>query len=239
MYKIMDNNQKIIEQSTKSTIQSLEQMYKNISLETNKTFYKTITKYYSAISIIIINLKTGEENEDKKILLDNILLNFCSLIHCVVLKDMKLINFIYRNIVESVIRYITDDLTTRNLDQLFKVLTTYSSGVPSGSELVRKYGGQLKDIFTKSCLYVHTDTSKIPTNLVNLYDYQNNNNEEETLRLMHDFDILNTAIINLFKVLHKELYLGLPINNKMYIDEITPLPSRIEYQAFLHDCKWI
>jgi len=135
------------------------------------------------------------------------------------------------------VRYIANDLTARDLDPFFKALTTYSSVVSSGSDLVRKYGGQLKNIYAKNCLYVHTDTSKVPANLVNLYDYQKSNNKDEILHLMGDFIIFNVAVINLFKVLYKDLYLNLPINNKIYIDEITPLSSRTEYQAFLHDCK--
>ena len=236
MYKIQSSKD-IIEKNTESVIELLELMYKNISLETNKDFYRTITTYYSAISIIIKKLKTDEESTDKIILLDNVLLNFCSLIHCVVLKDIKLINFIYRNIIESVIRYIANDFTTRDLEQLFKILTNYSLHVSSGTDLVRKYGGQLKYIYTKNCSYVHTDPSKIPTNLVNLTDYQSIDNQDQISYLKKDFEILNTAIIGLFKVLYKDKYIDLPINNKIYIDEITPLKNRTEYQAFLHDCQ--
>ena len=236
MYNIKNSSQ-IIEEYTQFTIESLQQIYKDIRLETNKTFYKAITKYYSAMSIMISNIQVVEINEDKKILLDNILLNFCSLIHCVVLKDIKLINFIYRNIIESVIRYITNDITTRDLDQLFKQLTTYSSNVSSGTYLVQKHGGQLKHVYIKNCSYVHTDTSKIPSNLINLFDYQNNINDEKISHLMGDFNLLNVAIITLFKVFYKELYLGLSSNCKDYVDEITPLASRIEYKEFLNESK--
>lgn len=232
----MDNASDIIKNNTQLTIESLQEMYKDINLEKNKSFYKMIAKYYSAISIIILNLKKFEKNDDKVILLDNILLNFCSLIHCVVLKDIKLINFIFRNILESVIRYITEDITTRNVESLFKILTSCSPDTYSGAHLVQKYSGQLKNIYTKNCLYVHTATSKIPSNLVNLFDYRNNSNDDEMLDLMNDFNILNIAVITLFKVLEKNLYLSIPMNAKIYIDEITPLASRIEYQSFLHDC---
>jgi len=229
------NHKQTIIHNTISTMNSLKQIYIDINALKNRAFYKEITRFYSAIAIIINTLKINEHREPNRILLDNILLNFCSLIHCVVLRDTKLINFIYRNIIESIIRYLTNNLTSHDLDSLFKILTTYPSDGFTGPNLVQKYGGQLKDIYTRNCLYVHTDTSKIPTNLVNLSDYKNHINDCEMSVLLNDFKMLNFAIITLFKVFYKNLYINTPINQKSYIDDLTPLGYRVEYQNFLHD----
>jgi len=231
----ISNHKQTIIHNTISTMNSLKQIYIDINALKNRSFYKEITKYYSAIAIIINTLKANEYSEPRRTLLDNILLNFCSLIHCIVLRDIKLINFIFRNIIESIIRYLTNELTSRDLDLLFKSLTTFPSDGFTGPNLIQKYGGQLKDIYTRNCLYVHTDTSKIPTNLVNLSDYKNYDSDNEISVLLNDFKILNLAIISLYKIFYKNLYSDTPINQKSYIDELTPLDYRVEYQSFLHD----
>ncbi|WP_270558165.1 hypothetical protein, partial [Clostridium perfringens] len=61
-----------------------------------------------------------ELNEKDKILLCNLNLNFCSLINCVVLGDEKLINFLYRNIIETILRFCTKEYESKDLEAMFK-----------------------------------------------------------------------------------------------------------------------
>lgn len=223
-----DNFNQLVEENTNKSINILKETYLEKEVLKFKSFIKTINKYYTGLEVLFRKL---DKNSNQNKLLNNILMDLCSLIHCVILSDKKLIYFIYRNIIESILRYISNDINSKNLDNLFNQLVKSEEGFEK--ELINKYKGQLKEIYTESCRYVHTDITKIDTLLTTLTQYKSNSsnnnlkNEEKILKQ------LSCAIIALLKIKYRDNYELLRSNSKGYLDDILPLDIRIEYKKFL------
>lgn len=229
---------KIINQNTENTITSLKKIYININEDKNYTFYKDISKYYTAISSWVEVLKETFKDDNSKILLNNVLLDYCSIMHCVALGDVKLINFLFRNIIESFLRYITNELTARDIEEMFRKLSLNTN--EKEKKLIQVYSSQIKQIYDDTCLYVHADTSRMPTDLTNLLDYYRNSINIEMESLRKAFERLNIALINLLKIKYVELFINMKINVKGFLDEIVPIDERVKYQNYLvhRKTKW-
>ncbi|MGX4490459.1 hypothetical protein ACWJV3_13065, partial [Clostridioides difficile] len=191
-----------------------------------------INKYYTLITFWINAFKSNVISNDKSILLDNILLDYCSLMHCVTLGDIKLINFLFRNIIESILRYITDELETKDLESLFKKM---SSGIVDNTEkyLLQTYASQIKQVYDDTCLYIHTDISKIQQNLTNLIDYKLNLEESKIDFLNNTFNKMNISILNILRIKYYPIYLAMKDNAKGFHDQFIPLEDKIKFQRFL------
>lgn len=223
---------KLINQNTEKTINSLAQIYIDTDKTKNSKFYKDITKYYSLMYVWVSKLSETETSQEKKILLYNVLLNYCSIINCVKLGDKKLIMFLYRNTIEGIIRYITSELTTKELDSLFSSIIK-DEDIEIQKELVQMYTSQIKQIYNDACLYIHTDTSKITKDIKNLIDYIYNMSNESLEMLRKDFEKMNIAIISIFKLRYVDVYLGMKANSRALHDEIMPLNDNIRYGDFI------
>lgn len=100
IYRKMDlvtDFKQIIKDKINDTFEFLNTIYKNLDQNDsdNKDIIREINKSY-----ILISIWRNNFSDDKNIaLIDNILLNYCSLTHAILLKDNKVINFyleIYR-----------------------------------------------------------------------------------------------------------------------------------------------
>lgn len=211
-----------IESSTLQTVLSLNKIYKNISHQ-KKDFIREINKFYIGIRILF-HYMSGEEKQ--VVLSNNILLDMCSLLHCVVLGDVKLIFFLYRNIIESFLRYLTKDYDSKNLDGLFNIIDGGTSG--KEKQILEKYKSQIKDIYTECCRYIHVNIKNIPKNIYDLkkYDtYIKNDLSTEKKK----FQQLSVLIISILEIKYNDKYRLLKGNSKAYIDEIMPRKQRTEY----------
>lgn len=222
---------KIINQNTENTIASLEKIYININVDKNYKFYKDISKYYTAISSWVEVLKENFKDDNGKILLNNVLLDYCSIIHCVALGDVKLINFLLRNIIESFLRYITNELIARDIEEMFRQLSLNTN--EEEKKMIQVYSSQIKQIYDDTCLYVHADTSRMPTDLTTLLDYYCNSINIEMDSLRKVFEKLNIALINLLKIKYVYLFVNMKVNVKGFLDEIVPIDERVKYQNYL------
>lgn len=178
MIDLVTDFKELINKSTDDTIVALGNIYKNLNLEINRKFINNVNKYYIIMNVWNKKLKVKFNNADISRLLDNILLDYCSILNCVILSDEKLLNFLYRNIIESTLRIISGDLKTREIDNLFTDISKNSVGTKE-KELLQMYSSQLKRIYNNNCLFIHTDTQKIPENITNLFEYNNNSNENK------------------------------------------------------------
>ncbi len=228
MVDLVTDFKKIIDISTEDTINILKNTFVEVNSEKNELFVRSISKYYMIMSIW--NKKLKETTQDYKIgkLLDNILLDYCSILNCVILGDEKVLNFLYRNIIESVLRVISSEFESKEIDALFNGIGRDCSGSVEKTVL-NSYSSLLKSIYNVNCLYIHTDVEKIPDNLINLIAYNNNSKELNTDNLIKKFDDLNIAILCIFQIKYYNIYINLKSNAKGLMDELIPFKNRVKF----------
>lgn len=231
MIDLVTDFKELINKSTDDTIVALKKIYINLNLEINRKFINNVNKYYIIMNVWNKKLKVKFNNADISRLLDNILLDYCSILNCVILSDEKLLNFLYRNIIESALRIISGDLKTREIDNLFNDISKNSVGTKE-KELLQMYSSQLKSIYNNNCLFIHADTQKIPENITNLFEYNNNSNENKEKYLEKDFERVNIDILCIYQIIYYEIYLNLKSNAKGLMDEIIPYDYRLRFGEF-------
>ncbi|NFL75549.1 hypothetical protein FDB81_07375 [Clostridium sporogenes] len=232
MIDLVTDFKKIINKGTEKTIDSLNEVFKSLNIEKNKEFIRNITKYYMVIAIWFKNLKENiSENDDRRFLLDNILLDYCSILNCVILGDEKIINFLYRNVIESMLRFVTCELTTKEIDKLFNKISQECKGNKE-KKIMQTYVSVLKSIYDESCLYIHTDVDKIPSDLKNLIDYNNKSKKLDMSKLINSFNNLNISIFSILQIKYYDIYLNFKSNTKGLINEVMPLKYRIRNSEF-------
>lgn len=236
MVDLITDFKDVIENSTKNSISELNETFKSLNLDKNKTFVKNINKFYMAIAMWHKYLKDNISDNNRDILLDNILLDFCSLLNCIILGDEKLIKFLYRNIIESILRYITLKLDSRDIDTMFKDISLDCNGTIE-KKLLQEYSSVLKSIYNDTCLYVHTDISKITPSLTDLMKYNKNGKKLRMDKLLNDFNNLNVSILCIFQIKYYDIYLSFKGNVQGLINEVIPLEDRIKLSDFEKERK--
>ena len=225
---LVSDFKRVINNNTDNCIEELKKVFIDIKIDKNKECYKDINKFYTGLVIWVQVLKEQEKIEEKKILLDNILLNYCSILNGIVLGDIKVINFLYRNVIESIVRYITGELTTQNLEQAFKNLSNMVDDNNKDSILI--YVSRLKQIYDSTCLYIHTDTKKIDSRLTTLINFKKNSEEVNLDSIKEDFKKMNISIICILSIIFKKERQKMRDNAKGYLAEIIPLEDRIRIE---------
>nr|WP_312986019.1 hypothetical protein [Clostridioides sp.] len=227
---------KIIKVNTESSIESLNKIYISVNREDNYLFYKEINQYYTLLKSWFTMLQK-KYDEDFDLLLDNILINYCSLMHCVTLCDLKLINFLFRNTIESFLRFLLLDIENRDIERMFSELSSESIGCEK--ELIQMYSSQMRQIYTDNCFYIHAQPSKMIKDFNTLLDYKNNidNPNLELYNLRIKFSNLNVAILSLLRIKYAERYIYMKDNIKSMHDEILPLQENIRYNEYLKVIK--
>lgn len=215
----------IISNNTNSTFNELTKIYNNPQTEKNYNLIKEINTSYTLISIWRNNLA----NESNIQLLNNILLNYCSLTHSIILKDIKIINFILRNIIESFIRFINSDTCSKDLEDLFKKLRKKAPNAV-GETLIEAYSSQLKDIYTQNNLYVHTDISKIP-DIKTLIEYRNNDSINYVF-IESQIKKLTNSMVNIFRIVYINVFIGMRPNSQGLHYEIISLKDNEKFDFF-------
>ncbi|SCK04726.1 Uncharacterised protein [uncultured Clostridium sp.] len=226
MIDLVTDFEKIININTQKTIEVLKNTFNNVNIEKNKPFIKSVTKYYTAIAIWNNNL-SNIWGADRKKLMDNILLDYCSLLNCIVLGDEKLINFLYRNIIESILRVITNELKNKEIDSLFKIEKIGYKNIEE-KKMIESYSSLIKSIYINSCKYVHVDINKIPKKITNLLQYNTNSDTINNSKMLKDFEDLNIAILSILRIKYSNIYYNFKPNSKSFIEEIIPLKERIK-----------
>lgn len=211
----------------KKIIEYLKTVYVNVGDE-NNAFYLEIDKYYRALFIWKKALFQYSGNSEREKLLDNILHNYCSMVHNVAIGDVKVLYFLYRNIIESFIRYITNNLRTRDLDGLFSNVNRNYVDNEEILKYVQTYVSQLKQIYDESCLYIHADTTKIERDVCTLLDVEKRKNVEKINILKNQFIMINIAMLCLLKVRNTTIFYNMKENAQGYLDYVIPLKERIK-----------
>ena len=172
-----------------------------------------------------------DKDEKQEKLLDNILMDFCSLMNCVALRDKKLIYFLYRNIIECILRYISKDYTSKDLEKLFLHINNADDTL--AKNILEKYKAQIKYIYTEACRYIHADISKMPLDVINMgvyYEHTKNDSLSQELKYFKELSIL---IISIIRAKYVANYNNLKPNSKAYISDILPLNNRIELNSIV------
>lgn len=218
----------IISNNTHNTFSELTKIYNDPQIEKNYNLIKEINTSYTLISIWRNNLA----NESNIELINNILLNYCSLTHSIILKDIKIINFILRNIIESFIRFINSDARSKDLEGLFKKLREKSPN-SVGERLIEAYSSQLKDIYTQNNFYVHTDISKIP-DIKTLIEYRDNNSIDYVF-IENQIKKLTNSMVNIFRIVYINIFIDMKSNSKGLHYEIISLKDNEKFDLFLKE----
>lgn len=224
---LVTDYEKIIKGNTNHTINFLKKYYLNIDETNKKYFYTSINKYYTAMAIW--NEKLAESNLDSnnEKLFENILYDYCSIIKSVINNDIKVVNFLLRNIIESFIRYTTLELNTRDLEGLFAKI---SKDIENNKqkELVQTYVSQLKQVYTEACSYIHTDVDKINPDMFSLLQLQNGDTKQDMIKLCEKFTRINIGMLCIMKILYKETFDSIKENVRDYLNFVVPLEQRIK-----------
>lgn len=181
-----------------------------------KSHIRTLIKSYVIIGIWYKKLPTINN-----LFIMDILGNLCSILHMIILKDVKGLNFFSRNTIENFLRYMTKDLTSKNIDGLFafKNYEIWSEN--------KKYDSQLnisleilKHKYSELCKYVHSDTSIMTFEKACLTQYSNNNTDlSKHIKTLKQ--IMEQINIILF-VIYQDKYNSLKTNAKTLIIDYIP-----------------
>lgn len=220
MMDLITDFHKIIEESTNNTILELKKFFNIDVVNDNQQFIKKVNTYYIALQIWNKKLKDDKNN----IFLDNILLNYCSILNCIVLKDEKVIYFLYRNTIESMIRVLSCEFSSRDIEEIFKKIS-HPTISANQKRILQDHISLLKSIYKECCQYVHTNPDYIPKITI-LPSYYSSRKKEKMLELMKIFSNLNTSILCILKIKHDDIYSDLKPNARSFLNEITPLKHR-------------
>lgn len=219
---LITDYKKIYVDSCKKTKDYLKSLYIDIDEENKNDAYLAIDKYYRAISIWkrVLDL----EEKDEKIV-NNILLDYCFLLHGFVIFDIKSIKFLFRNIIESFIRFITNDYEGRDIELIFSNITKKYEG--KEKVYLGTYISQLKQIYDEACLYIHANTDKMNEEIYTLISIQTNNVGDEIKKTIEEFIRMNVAMLCIIKKENCETYDKMKENARGYLNYIIPLEERI------------
>lgn len=229
---LVTDYKKIYVESTEKILEYLRTVYKDPH-EERRDFYLEIDKYYRALLIWKDAFSAKSHNIERDKLLDNILHDYCSMVHNIVVADIKVLYFLLRNIIESFVRYISNDLTTRDLEAAFSSVTANCSGDIKLQKFVRVYMSQLKQVYDEACLYIHTDTTKIDKDVYTLLSF---NSELDISRLgviKKDFVMINIAMLSILKVRNVVVMQNMRENAQGYLNFVIPLEERVREQNIL------
>lgn len=215
---LITDYKKIYVDSCKKTKDYLKSLYIDIDEKNKNDAYLAIDKYYRAISIWkrVLDL---EERDEK--LVNNILLDYCFLLHGFVIFDIKSIKFLFRNIIESFIRFITNDYEGRDIELIFSNITKKYEG--KEKVYLGTYISQLKQIYDEACLYIHANTDKMNEEIYTLLSIQTNNAGNEIKKTIEEFTRMNVAMLCIIKKENCETYDKMKENAQGYLNYIIPL----------------
>ena len=219
---LITDYKKIYVDSCKKTKDYLKSLYIDIDEKNKNDAYLAIDKYYRAISIW--NRVLDLEERDEK-LVNNILLDYCFLLHGFVIFDIKGIKFLFRNIIESFIRFITNDYEGRDIELIFSNITKKYEG--KEKVYLGTYISQLKQIYDEACLYIHANTDKMNEEIYTLLSIQTNNAGNEIKKTIEEFTRMNVAMLCIIKKENCETYDKMKENAQGYLNYIIPLEERI------------
>ncbi len=217
----------IIKDKINDTFEFLNTIYKNLDQNDsdNKDIIREINKSY-----ILISIWRNNFSDDKNIaLIDNILLNYCSLTHAILLKDNKVINFLLRNSIESFLRYVNNEPDTRDLEALFSDLKDRVA-ISEGKNLISNYSSQLKNIYTNSNFYIHTYIDKIP-DIKTLADYLHND-DFNYISVKKTLEKMNKAMICILRIIYIDVFLSLKPNAQAAHYEFIHLDENIKFDDY-------
>ncbi|WP_026393989.1 hypothetical protein [Acetobacterium malicum] len=216
----------ITNENTNNTVTYLRKIYSADNFD--EEFIYNINKYYTALSTWFSYINCDEEALNK--LLDNILFNYCSLIHCIVFKDNKIIHFLIRNTIESFFRFCNKDIVSKQVDILFE---NANKLLPIGDNknMLMNFTSQMKQIYNENCLYIHAAPEKMKLDLNNLLDYQSNQNQDknnEYLNAKKDFIKVNNAMLCTLLLIYNQDFKRMKLNAQGYIEEAMNFSDRLK-----------
>lgn len=143
--------------------------------------------------------------------------------------------FLLRNIIESFVRYISNDLTTKDLEAAFSSVTANIVGDDKLQSFVRVYMSQLKQVYDEACLYIHADTTRMNKDMYTLLSF---NSEQDIVKLeiiRKDFVMINIAMLSILKVKNVAVLEKMKENARGYLNFVIPLEERIREQKILYE----
>ena len=215
-------------------LEHLRTIYKKDMGEKHRDFYLQIDKYYRALLIWEKAFSIHSHNIERDKLLDNILRDYCSMIHNIVFGDVKVLYFLLRNIIESFVRYISNNLLTIDLESLFSNVAKNCVESAECQNYVRTYMAQLKQVYDKSCLYIHADTTRVKEDVYTLLEIYGDQNTEELEAIKKEFVMINVAMLCLLKVKNVAVFRNMKENAQGYLDFVIPLEKRVQEQKILN-----
>lgn len=227
MIDLVTDFKKIINDKIEDTFEFLSSIYKNIDI--NDTNYKDIIRELNKSYVLISIWKNKFDTEENIMLINNILLNYCSLTHAIFLKDSKVINFLFRNSIESFLRFINNQPDTRDLESLFSDLKEKVS-ISQGKSLIIDYSSQLKDIYDNSNFYIHTYINNIP-DIKTLNEYLHNDTfNYKTIK--RDLEKMNKAMVCILRIVYIDVFITLKPNAQAAHYEFMPLDENEKFDNY-------
>lgn len=231
---LVTDYKKIYVESTEKLLEYLRTVYTDFQ-EDRRDFYLEIDKYYRALLIWKDTFSLRSYNIERDKLLDNILHDYCSMVHNIAIVDIKVLYFLLRNIIESFVRYISNDLTTKDLEAAFSSVTANIVGDDKLQSFVRVYMSQLKQVYDEACLYIHADTTRMNKDMYTLLSF---NSEQDIVKLeiiRKDFVMINIAMLSILKVKNVAVLEKMKENARWYLNFVIPLEERIREQKILYE----
>lgn len=227
---LISDFQILINKNTAKSVKILKGTFKNVG--EGNLFYKAINRYYTGMRVLFEYLP---KDERRSILLNNILMNMCSLMYCVTLKDIKLIYFLYRNTIECLLRYISEDYESRELEKLFLDIDQDVTGYEK--ICLEKYKSQIKYLYTEACHYIHTDVTRMPKEIKNMKQYDTHRRSINLSKELEFFKRLSYLIVIILIIKNYTQYDIMKKNSKAYLNDILTLEGRKELKSILLEKK--
>ena len=146
----------------------------------------------------------------------DILQDMLSIIRTIPLKDVKIINFLIRNITEDFIRlyccqYGSNIANTRQPNQLFDIIFSKTT-----DDFLHKNFNSIKNIYKEACQYVHS--AKMANNIYQcLKDYEGNENDSIIEKLISNLMQLIKFINNIFLIKYKSTFEKASLESQSFI----------------------
>lgn len=183
--------------------------------ELSTTTKQQIKKVHKQIWILLIWKNTLKIEH---LLYDDILQDMLSIIKTIPLKDVKIINFLIRNISEDFIRLYSfkHQLGMSDSTQPAKIFDTIYSN--TNNDFIHKNFRDIHNIYKQTCSYVHS--AKLANSIYQcLKDYEGTSNDS----------IIDKLILNLLQLIKK-------INNILLVNYKTEFEKiNLDYQSIIRD----
>lgn len=146
----------------------------------------------------------------------DILQDMLSIIRTIPLKDVKIINFLIRNITEDFLRlycinYDSQIANTKQPNQLFDIIFSKTT-----DDFLHKNLNGIKIIYKEACQYVHS--AKMANNIYQcLKDYEGNENNDIIEKLISNLMQLIKFINNIFLIKYKSEFEKANLEHQSFI----------------------